>query len=189
MVVLIGVDIGKTGAMVALAQRGKVLGILDFQDNGLCSPRKGFELSLDDICRLRIAIAEWLASLPPGELWAFIERPLLSPGALMPSIWRYLWYLIGIFQMVCLTEGIHKLCLVSPAVYKKEFQLISKTKGAKLKAHDAAGEVFSTDQLAALNIRKSHTGVTDAALIAEFARRLYNRHHGDFESIKGIVGL
>lgn len=159
--IYIGLDPGKTGAMVALSERGEVL---EYEPYPLIGGANG-ALDLD-------AIAEWVEDRGCAEdLRVTIEQVASRPGqgvASMFSFGRSLGGVEGIVAAMHLSR-MH----ARPQAWQK-VMLAGKPTGKKVKqsAIEVASALWPELGKALRDMpKKKREGVADAALIAEFGRR------------------
>jgi len=159
--VLIGVDNGISGAMVAIsAYHGKVI-------DKILMPTRPSDRSRE--CDA-VAVCEWIENFThTDDIAVALETPgKHSPGTLaLCSMWDCYGVLRGILE----ANNIRHI-RIAPQTWQKE--MLGKVPKGETKpfARAKAKELWVTETwLATPRSKKAHEGLVDAALIAEFYRR------------------
>jgi hypothetical protein len=158
--IIIGIDNGISGAMVAIsAHHGLLMGkiLMPTRTNGKSRECNGAE------------IVEWLHGFSFNRIAVCIETPSKhSPGTLaLCSMWDCYGAIRGILESC----GI-KHIRIAPRTWQAEMLGVVPKGETKAYALAKAAQIWpDEDWLATPRSKKAHEGLIDAALIAEFYRR------------------
>jgi crossover junction endodeoxyribonuclease RuvC len=156
--VFVGIDPGITGGMAAVDVHGELIELTML-------PVWNRELDSTKLYKM-------ISALGVSRIYAVVERAQAMPGQGVVSMFNYGKTYGAILAVVDLLIGDYSE--VGPRTWQKEMFAPGTDDGPKTKSATAATQLWPD-----WDFRKSkrcsviHSGLTDAALIAEFARRQY----------------
>jgi hypothetical protein len=182
---IIGIDPGITGALVALDLLGNVAQVWSFVSESDFKQKPGYtHLTYHHLLRIKTLFA--CLELENGyKPIFFIERPLKAVARIGAQNWGYIQYLVGFLQAIA--SDIGPVIILGQHLWKRRLFKVAYQPEVKdkQKAYDLALEMFGSQ----LPITKINTGLSDAALIAEYGRQIYLEKNGNLDLIESACAL
>lgn len=148
---IIGIDPGKEGALVALHPNGNVDSVWKLQD-GL----------------------DWILNTRPKDCHVFVEKAqaMTLSGGRKGGAKSMFVYGTGFGEILGILRALMmRHTLIPPATWTKSMHLGTAAGHAKMRSLEAVKRLFPMEDLTFGKAIKPHEGIIDALLIAEFGRR------------------